>query len=108
MNEQKVEFGTQRACDVIRAHRKASAREIVTAIFEATVAFRGPSSQDDDMTAVVVKITRAAPDQRFVTEFARGSRRTALLLPQIWAIFLVVAPARRGRAPRLRQRIRPA
>ena len=58
-NEQKVEFGTQRACDVIRAHRKASAREIVTAIFEATVAFRGLSSQDDDMTAVVVKITRA-------------------------------------------------
>ena len=58
-NEQKVEFGTQRACDVIRAHRKASAREIVTAIFEATVAFRGLSSQDDDMTAVAVKITRA-------------------------------------------------
>jgi sigma-B regulation protein RsbU (phosphoserine phosphatase) len=58
-NEEKVEFGTQRACDVIRAHRKASAREIVTAIFEATVAFRGLSSQDDDMTAVVVKITRA-------------------------------------------------
>ena len=58
-NEQKAEFGTQRACDVIRAHQKASAREIVTAIFEATVAFRGLSSQDDDMTAVVVKITRA-------------------------------------------------
>ena len=58
-NEQKVEFGTQRTCDVIHAHRKASAREIVTAIFEATVAFRGLSSQDDDMTAVVVKITRA-------------------------------------------------
>ena len=58
-NEEKVEFGTQRACDVIHAHRKASAREIVTAIFEATVAFRGLSSQDDDMTAVVVKITRA-------------------------------------------------
>ena len=52
-NEQKAEFGTQRACEVIRAHRKASAREIVTAIFEATVAFRGLSSQDDDMTAVV-------------------------------------------------------
>jgi sigma-B regulation protein RsbU (phosphoserine phosphatase) len=58
-NEEKAEFGTQRTCDVIRAHRKASAREIVTAIFEATVAFRGLSSQDDDMTAVVVKITRA-------------------------------------------------
>ena len=58
-NEQKAEFGTQRVCEVIRAHRKASAREIVTAIFEATVAFRGLSSQDDDMTAVVVKITRA-------------------------------------------------
>jgi sigma-B regulation protein RsbU (phosphoserine phosphatase) len=56
MNEQKVEFGTQRACDVIRAHRNDSARDIVTAIFESTLAFRGPSSQDDDMTAVVVKI----------------------------------------------------
>lgn len=57
LNDQRVEFGTQRACDVVRAHRTESARDIVTAIFDATSDFRGSSSQDDDMTAVVVKIT---------------------------------------------------
>jgi sigma-B regulation protein RsbU (phosphoserine phosphatase) len=57
LNEQRAEFGTQRTCDVVRAHRTESARDIVAAIFNATSEFRGASSQDDDMTAVVVKIT---------------------------------------------------
>lgn len=57
LNEQRVEFGTERACDVIRAHRAESARDIVAAIFDATAAFRGAYPQDDDTTAVVVKIT---------------------------------------------------
>jgi sigma-B regulation protein RsbU (phosphoserine phosphatase) len=57
LNEQRAEFGTQRTCDVVRAHCTESARDIVTAIFDATSEFRGSSSQDDDMTAVVVKIT---------------------------------------------------
>jgi sigma-B regulation protein RsbU (phosphoserine phosphatase) len=54
-----VAFGAQRVCDLVRAHRHESARAIVTAIFDAATAFRGSTSHDDDMTAVVVKITQA-------------------------------------------------
>jgi sigma-B regulation protein RsbU (phosphoserine phosphatase) len=56
-NEAAVEFGTQRVCDVVAAHRGHSARDIVDAIFEAANDFRGNAPQDDDMTAVAVKIT---------------------------------------------------
>ena len=38
-------------------NRRESAREIVDAIFDAVIAFRGGGPQDDDMTAVAVKIT---------------------------------------------------
>jgi len=38
-------------------NRKGTAREIVDAIFDAVVAFRGTGPQVDDMTAVAVKIT---------------------------------------------------
>jgi serine phosphatase RsbU (regulator of sigma subunit) len=41
----------------VRETRSRSAREIVDAIFAAVVAFRGAASQNDDMTAVAVKIT---------------------------------------------------
>jgi sigma-B regulation protein RsbU (phosphoserine phosphatase) len=57
-NQRKEEFGTRRVCDIVRARRHDSARDIVAAIFEATSAFRGTLPQDDDMTAVVVKIIR--------------------------------------------------
>jgi phosphoserine phosphatase RsbU/P len=51
------EFGAKRLCDVVREHRKATAREIVDAIFDSVILFRGTAPQADDMTAVVVKIT---------------------------------------------------
>ena len=58
-NDQQMEWGIDRVRALVRAHRDESARAIVTAIFDATTAFRGAPPQDDDMTAVVVKITRA-------------------------------------------------
>ena len=57
VNEENVEFGARRVCDVIRAHRHEAARGIVDAIFEAASGFRGHAPQNDDMTAVAVKIT---------------------------------------------------
>ena len=57
MNEQNVELGARRVCEVVRAHRQDTARGIVDAVFEVTSGFRGHAPQDDDMTAVAVKIT---------------------------------------------------
>ena len=51
------EYGAKRLCDVVREHRKATAREIVDAIFDSVILFRGTAPQGDDMTAVAVKIT---------------------------------------------------
>jgi sigma-B regulation protein RsbU (phosphoserine phosphatase) len=56
-NTQREEFGRRRVCDIIGTRRRDSASDLVAAIFDATNAFRGTSPQDDDMTAVVVKIT---------------------------------------------------
>jgi sigma-B regulation protein RsbU (phosphoserine phosphatase) len=56
MNAENAEFGARRLCEVVHAHRHASARAIVDAIFEAVDAFRGQTPQRDDMTAVAVKI----------------------------------------------------
>lgn len=57
MNEQGDEFGTERLMAVIQDARTRPAREIVDAIFAAATAFRGTALQNDDMTAVVLKIT---------------------------------------------------
>ena len=51
------EFGAARICEIVKAQRTGSAREIVDAIFEGVIAFRGGAPQNDDMTAVAVKIT---------------------------------------------------
>ncbi|PYR66043.1 MAG: hypothetical protein DMF88_17740 [Acidobacteria bacterium] len=51
------EFGAKRLCGVVDQNRKGTAREIVDAIFDAVIAFRGTGPQVDDMTAVAVKIT---------------------------------------------------
>jgi sigma-B regulation protein RsbU (phosphoserine phosphatase) len=52
-----AEFGATRLCEIVKQNRKGTARELVDAIFEAVIAFRGGAPQDDDMTAVAVKIT---------------------------------------------------
>ena len=44
-------------CDVVGENRKATARQIVDAIFDSVILFRGTAPQGDDMTAVAVKIT---------------------------------------------------
>ena len=51
------EFGAARLCQLVQAQRASSARAIVDAVFDAVAAFRGSRAQDDDMTAVAVKIT---------------------------------------------------
>ena len=57
MNADGKEYGAQQLCDVVRENRKATAREIVDAIFDSVILFRGTAPQGDDMTAVAVKIT---------------------------------------------------
>jgi sigma-B regulation protein RsbU (phosphoserine phosphatase) len=57
LNHENDEFGARRVCEIVRAHRHETARAIVDAIFDATIRFRGHAPQDDDMTAVAVKIT---------------------------------------------------
>jgi sigma-B regulation protein RsbU (phosphoserine phosphatase) len=56
-NVEGKEFGAKRLCDIVRDNRKATAREIVDAIFDSVILFRGTAPQGDDMTAVAVKIT---------------------------------------------------
>jgi sigma-B regulation protein RsbU (phosphoserine phosphatase) len=58
MSEDGTEFGARRLCDTIKENRARDARGIVDAIFDAVSAFRGHARQNDDMTAVAVKITR--------------------------------------------------
>ena len=52
-----AEFGAKRLCEIVNDHRTGTTRDIVDAIFEAVIAFRGSAPQNDDMTAVAVKIT---------------------------------------------------
>jgi sigma-B regulation protein RsbU (phosphoserine phosphatase) len=56
-NEAGVEFGSRRLCHVIAEHAKASAREIVDAVFDAVWSFSGDTAQVDDMTVVAVRMT---------------------------------------------------
>jgi phosphoserine phosphatase RsbU/P len=56
-NVEGKEFGAKRLCDVVHDHRKATARDIVDAIFDSVILFRGTAPQGDDMTAVAVKVT---------------------------------------------------
>ena len=51
------EFGGDRLCEVVHAHRDRPARAIVDAIFDAVTTFHGAATHVDDMTAVAVKIT---------------------------------------------------
>ena len=57
LNEAGEEFGAARAIEIVRETRGLSARQMTDALFEAVIAFRGAASQNDDMTAVAVKIT---------------------------------------------------
>jgi sigma-B regulation protein RsbU (phosphoserine phosphatase) len=56
-NDEGTEFGARRLCEIVRDHRDGTARVIVDALFDAVLSFRGHAPQDDDMTAVAVKIS---------------------------------------------------
>jgi sigma-B regulation protein RsbU (phosphoserine phosphatase) len=49
-------FGVRRALDVIRVYRADSARQIAVNLYHAVRAFSQETSQQDDITAVVVKV----------------------------------------------------
>ena len=57
MNEDSEEFTSSRLIAVVEQTRHGSAKAIVDAIFDAVEGFRGEAIQNDDMTAVAVKIT---------------------------------------------------
>jgi sigma-B regulation protein RsbU (phosphoserine phosphatase) len=56
-NEQGQEFGAHRLIEIVAAGRPRTARGVVDSIFEEVQAFRGDAAQNDDMTAVALKIT---------------------------------------------------
>jgi sigma-B regulation protein RsbU (phosphoserine phosphatase) len=51
------EFGVERLLQIVDAEHQRPAREIVDMIFTAVQEFRGDTPPNDDMTAVVMKIT---------------------------------------------------
>ena len=48
-------FGAARSEEVIRTSKEKHPREIISALYEATLAFSGGTKQQDDLTAVVIK-----------------------------------------------------
>jgi sigma-B regulation protein RsbU (phosphoserine phosphatase) len=57
MNADGQEFTAARLLDVVERSRSLPAARVVDAIFEAVAAWRGDTPANDDMTAVVVRIT---------------------------------------------------
>jgi serine phosphatase RsbU (regulator of sigma subunit) len=57
MNELGQEFTAARLIDVVGRSRQLPAAKIVAAIFQAVGEWRGAAAPNDDMTAVVVRIT---------------------------------------------------
>jgi len=58
MNESSQEFTAERLLEVVGRSRELPARAIVEAIFAAVAEWRGETPPNDDMTAVVVRITQ--------------------------------------------------
>jgi serine phosphatase RsbU (regulator of sigma subunit) len=59
MSPDRSLFGIQRTLDMLLAHRHDSPELIIEALFGAVSDFIGDSSQQDDFTALVIKV---APD----------------------------------------------
>jgi len=53
-------FGTARAVELVRAHHRRSAQEIVEVLCRAALDFKGSKPCDDDITAVVIKAMSAS------------------------------------------------
>lgn len=56
-NSQGELFGPMRSEEVIRTSKEKQPREIISALYQATLAFSGGTKQQDDLTAVVIKRT---------------------------------------------------
>jgi serine phosphatase RsbU (regulator of sigma subunit) len=52
----RQQFGSERAVAVVQEHRRSPAREIVDRLFEAVQGHTGPGPQQDDATAIVLKV----------------------------------------------------
>jgi sigma-B regulation protein RsbU (phosphoserine phosphatase) len=57
MNENGQEFTAERLLEVVHASRDLPAKGMVEAIFKAVADWRGDTPPNDDMTAVVVRMT---------------------------------------------------
>jgi serine phosphatase RsbU (regulator of sigma subunit) len=55
------EFGKERLKEIVRAHGRQSAKEIIDAVLAALARFRGELRQEDDVTAVIVRFTPYSP-----------------------------------------------
>ena len=56
-NSQGELFGPKRLQEVIRASKERQPREIISDLYQATIAFSGGTKQQDDLTAVIIKRT---------------------------------------------------
>jgi serine phosphatase RsbU (regulator of sigma subunit) len=56
-NSQGELFGPKRLEEVIRASKEMQPKEIISALYQATIAFSGGTKQQDDLTAVIIKRT---------------------------------------------------
>ena len=56
-NSQGELFGPKRLEEVIRISKEKQPREIISALYQATIAFSGGTKQQDDLTVVIIKRT---------------------------------------------------
>ncbi len=54
-NAGREQFGTRRLCDIIRRYRERPCHEMIAAMHQAVLEWAGPSLQDDDLTALVIR-----------------------------------------------------
>jgi serine phosphatase RsbU (regulator of sigma subunit) len=54
-NAQDEQFGIERMEAVIRGSREQAPKEIISALYKTVIEFSGGTSQDDDLTALVIK-----------------------------------------------------
>ena len=54
-DDQGEQFGTQRMEEEIRASRDAASSEIIGKLYQAVIRFSKGTTQQDDLTAVIIK-----------------------------------------------------
>jgi sigma-B regulation protein RsbU (phosphoserine phosphatase) len=56
-NSQGELFGPKRLEEAIRTSKEKQPREIISALYQATIAFSSGTKQQDDLTVVIIKRT---------------------------------------------------